>query len=68
MRTPEGAIMGINYATNDSMLQEDHTGADVPLLAYGPGVEDIPSTVRQSEIFGIMLRHLRLTPETPASR
>ena len=68
VRTPEGAVMGINYATNDSMLQEDHTGADVPLLAYGPGVEDIPSTVRQSEIFGIMLRHLRLTPETPASR
>ena len=68
VRTPEGAVMGINYATNDSMLQEDHTGADVPLLAYGPRVEDIPSTVRQSDIFGIMLRHLRLTPEAPASR
>ena len=68
VRTPEGVVMGINYATNDSTLQEDHTGADVPLLAYGPRVEDIPSTVRQSDIFGIMLRHLRLTPETPASQ
>jgi alkaline phosphatase len=61
VRTPEGAIMGVNYATNDSMLQEDHTGADVPLLAYGPGVEDIPITVRQTDIFAIMLRHLGLT-------
>jgi alkaline phosphatase len=66
VRTPEGAIMGVNYATNDSTIQEDHTGADVPLLAFGPGVEDIPSTVRQTDIFGIMLRHLGL--EAPPLR
>jgi alkaline phosphatase len=60
VRTPEGAIMGVNYATNDSELQEDHTGADVPLLAYGATAEDIAATVRQTDIFGIMLRHLRL--------
>jgi alkaline phosphatase len=68
VRTPEGALMGINYATNDSTVQEDHTGADVPLLAYGPRAEDIPITVRQSDIFGIMLRHLGLTAETTASQ
>jgi alkaline phosphatase len=62
VRTPEGAIMGINYATNDSDLQEDHTGADVSLLAYGAGAESIPATVRQTDIFAIMLRHLRLEP------
>lgn len=62
VRTPEGAIMGINYATNDSGLQEDHTGADVPLFAYGAGAEAIPATVRQTDIFDIMLRHLKLEP------
>ena len=67
VRTPEGAVMGVNYATNDSMAQEDHTGADVPLLAYGPGAEDIPITVRQTDIFGIVLRHLGLAAP-PASR
>jgi alkaline phosphatase len=58
--TPEGAIMGVNYATNDSNLQEDHTGADVPLFAYGAAANEVPAAVRQSDIFGIMLRHLGL--------
>jgi alkaline phosphatase len=66
VRTPEGAVMGVNYATNDSELQEDHTGADVPLVAYGAAAADIPATVRQTDIFGIMQRHLRLA--APAAR
>jgi len=61
VRTPEGALMGVNYATNDSNVQEDHTGADVPLFASGPGVDVIPSSLRQPEIFGLLLRHLGLT-------
>ena len=64
IRTPEGAIMGVNYATNDSDLQEDHTGADVPLLAAGAGASEIPTTIRQTDIFQIMLRHLDLTAPT----
>jgi alkaline phosphatase len=66
VRTLEGAVMGINYATNDSS-QEDHSGADVPLFAYGPGAEEIPAQIRQADIFGIMLRHLGLTPPTSSS-
>jgi alkaline phosphatase len=60
LRTPEGGIMGINYATNDSNLQEDHTGADVPLLAYGAAANKIPAAMRQTDVFRIMLRHLNL--------
>jgi alkaline phosphatase len=59
--TPEGAIMGVNYATNDSDVQEDHTGADVPLFASGAAAGEVPAAVRQSDIFQIMLRHLKLT-------
>src|SRR5688572_607459 len=66
IRTPEGAVMGVNYATNDSTLQEDHTGADVPLFAYGVAANDIPGQVRQTDVFRIMLRHLRLeAPPAP---
>ena len=65
VRTPEGGIMGINYATNDSNLQEDHTGADVPLFAYGAGAEEIPATVRQTDVFRIMQRHLGLDAARP---
>jgi alkaline phosphatase len=61
LRTLEGAVMGINYATNDA-AQEDHSGADVPLFAFGPGAEEIPAQIRQTEIFGLMLRHLKLSP------
>jgi alkaline phosphatase len=59
LRTPEGALMGVNYATNDGG-QEDHTGADVPLVAYGAGARDIPAFLRQTDIFHIMMRHLGL--------
>jgi alkaline phosphatase len=62
LRTPEGGVMGINYATNDSGLQEDHTGADVPLFAYGAGAGEIAASLRQTDVFQIMLRHLGLMP------
>jgi alkaline phosphatase len=65
IRTPEGAIMGVNYATNDSDVQEDHTGADVPLLAYGAAAGEVPAAVRQTDIFQIMLRHLKLAVPRP---
>ena len=60
IRTPEGGTMGINYATNDSPIQEYHTGAEIPLFASGPGIGTLPSFMRQAEIFGIMARHLGL--------
>jgi alkaline phosphatase len=65
VRTPEGVVMGVNYATNDSNVQEDHTGADVPLFASGPGAEAIPSSLRQAEIFTLLAGHLGLAaPDT----
>jgi alkaline phosphatase len=62
IRTPEGGLMGVNYATNDSMLQEDHTGTDIPLFAYGARANEIPAAIRQTDVFRIMLRHLKLDP------
>jgi len=61
LRTPEGALLGVGYSTNDSTVQEDHTGGDVPLLASGPGAQSIPATIRQRDIFGLLTRHLGLT-------
>jgi alkaline phosphatase len=58
--TPEGAIMGINYATNDSAVQEDHSGTNIPLFAFGAGAEALPTFLLQAEIFGILARHLGL--------
>lgn len=60
VRTPEGGIMGINYATNDSPIQEYHTGAQIPLYASGPGAKELPSFMPQTDIFHISARHLGL--------
>jgi alkaline phosphatase len=60
LRTREGAVMGVNYATNDSLLQEDHTGVQVPLFASGLDTRDLPAMVPQTDIFRISAEHLRL--------
>ena len=56
----------MNYATNDSNLQEDHTGVDVPLFAFGAGADEIPAALRQTDVFRLLARHLGLTaPGSP---
>jgi alkaline phosphatase len=60
VRTREGALMGINYATSDSPDQEYHTGTQVPLYADGAGAKSLPTFIAQRELFAIMARHLEL--------
>lgn len=60
IRTPEGGIMGINYATNDSPDWEEHSGVQVPIYAYGPGVESLPTFMPQRNVFDLMAGHLGL--------
>jgi len=60
LRTADGVLMGVNYATSDSPAQEYHTGSQIPLFASGAGARDLPSFVAQRELFGIMARHLNL--------
>ncbi len=57
IRTPEGAIMGVNYATNE-FLYEEHTGANVPLFANGEGIGRVPAMLAQPELFEIMRDYL----------
>ena len=57
IRTPEGALMTVNYATN-SFLSEEHTGVSVPVLANS--TEPLPTMLTQPDLFDIMARHLGL--------
>ena len=61
LTTPEGSGLAINYATNDFILEE-HTGAQVPLMANEIGQGQIPSMLTQPEIYEVMVKHLDLTP------
>jgi alkaline phosphatase len=65
VRTPEGGIMGISYATNDSPHWEDHSGVQVPLYASGAGADRLPQYLRQVDIFSITASHLGLSDTWP---
>lgn len=57
--TPEGGLMGVNYATNN-FSHEEHTGANVPLYANEAGIGRLPTYIRQPEIFTVMRDYLGL--------
>lgn len=60
--TPEGAIMGVNYATNNYPYEE-HTGANVPLFGNSEAQAYVPAFIQQSDLFNIMRDYLGLKPE-----
>lgn len=64
VRTPEGSIMGVNYATTD-MQWEDHSGSQVPIYVSGPGADKFPTLIEQTDIFHIMASHLGLSETWP---
>ncbi len=57
IRTPEGALMTVNYATN-TFLSEEHTGVSVPVLSNS--AEPLPTMLTQPDLFGLMTHHLGL--------
>jgi len=57
--TPEGGVMAVNYATND-FVQEEHTGAAVPLFSNAEGIGKIPPFLEQPRIFEITRQYLGL--------
>jgi alkaline phosphatase len=59
VKTPEGSVMAVNYATNDFAIEE-HTGVNVPLFANKAGLGLVPAMVAQPQIFELMKSYLRL--------
>lgn len=59
LRTPEGAVMAVNYATND-FAYEEHTGVHIPLFSNSEGLGRVSSMVTQPQIFTVMKDYLGL--------
>lgn len=57
LRTPEGSIMTVNYATNN-FVSEEHTGVHVPLMSNLRDVRGLASTINQPDIFHIIKDYL----------
>ena len=57
IRTPEGAVLAVNYATNN-FSYEEHTGANVPVFANREGFGRVAPMITQPDLFAIMLDYL----------
>lgn len=59
IRTPEGRLMAVNYATSNFFMEE-HTGANVPVFGNVEAQGRVPTFLSQPELFGIMKDYLGL--------
>lgn len=60
LTTADGQPMKVNYATSPVTGSQDHTGANVPFLGFGPGAANVPALLDQTDIFDIITQALRL--------
>lgn len=60
LTTADGQPMKLNYATSPTTKSQDHTGSTVPLLGFGPGAENLPALIDQTDIFDIITSALDL--------
>ena len=64
VRTPEGGMLRINYATNNG-FSEEHTGANVPLFSNRVIAPWLKPFLRQREVYEAMSRFLFGPPPAP---
>lgn len=60
LNTPSGAVMAINYATNDGKVSEEHTGVHVPLYGNEVAKGLFTNHINQPDVFSIMKDFLGL--------
>ncbi|NNG34908.1 alkaline phosphatase [Nakamurella sp. DB0629] len=58
--TNEGSPMTINYATAAKGGSQQHTGAELPVVGYGPQAANVVGLIDQTDMFFIMSRALGL--------
>ena len=51
--------MAVSYGTN-ALYIEEHTGTQIPVFAQGPGAATVQGLIRQSDLFGIIVRAMGL--------
>lgn len=59
LTTADGQEIQLNYGTSAPetaavRTSQDHTGANVPYFGYGPGAEDVPALLDQTDLFGLI--------------
>lgn len=54
LRTNEGGVLNVSYATNSYHHSQDHTGTQVRVAAMGPGGQRVVGRIDQTDLFRIM--------------
>src|SRR5699024_8979013 len=66
LRTTEGSIMNVAYGTAAAGSSQQHTGAQVPIAAYGPGAANVVGLSDQTDTFFTMRSALELETDFAA--
>src|SRR5699024_6314162 len=66
LRTTEGSIMHVAYGTAEAGSSQQHTGAQVPIAAYGPGAANVVGLSDQTDTFFTMRSALELETDVAA--
>src|SRR5699024_3240454 len=66
LRTTEGSIMNVAYGTAAAGSSQQHTGAQVPIAAYGPGAANVVGLSDQTDTFFTMRSALELETDVAA--
>lgn len=51
VKTTEGSDMVVTYGTSEAGGSQQHTGAQVPVAAYGPGAAQVAGLIDQTDLF-----------------
>lgn len=65
LQTNEGAPMTVAYATSFWTFAQQHTGAQLPIAALGPGAQRVTGLVDHGDVFALMVEALGLPPDPP---
>ncbi len=61
--TADGSVMHVAYGTAPTGGSQQHTGAQVPVAAYGPGAANVVGLTDQTDTFFTVLRTLGLNAD-----
>lgn len=67
VQTNEGATMSVAYATSFTGFSQQHTGAQLPIAAFGPGAEKVRGLVDHTDVYRIMATALGLAEHATQS-
>ena len=62
VETADGTVMSVSYGNSDDPDDQEHTGAQLRIAAYGPGAANVAGLTDQTDLFFTIRDSLGLVP------